>query len=504
VPSSPVRYRFGPFVLSPRRRTLERDGVEVPLIPRYFDLLVLLVERRHEAVHRNEIFERVWSDVVVSDGALTQAVRTLRRTLGDDARQGGFIKTVSRHGYRFVHPDVVEEPDAGPAAPAGRARVEEAEGPGPEAAWGAGGQPGAEAVPEEAASEGAALGEAAPRRTVQETGELAPPSERRFEALLGALTGPGGQALSDDEQRDTAVQLHAFGTGEVLRRLVGHPGQARVRALLRDTRWDVEGAGPVPLMGVAGGLEAAAALVGLRMRAAWRFARLRWAAGSAGTALAGVVGGALGGLALVWSSPATRASAVAVLALIGAAAGAIGGAGVGAGLAAAESVARSRRGVALACCGALGGAVAGAAAHFGAVWTLDALFGLRSSHLGGPFEGLVLGAAAGAGYAWATPRPGGGGMATPHGRARLAAALTTAACCGAAALLLTASGRPMVGGAVNAVARASAGSQLALAPLGALLGEPDFGRATGMLLGAFEGALFGFGLIFGLTRRPRT
>ena len=63
---------------------------------------MLLVERRHEAVHRREIMGTVWSDVVVSDSALTQAIRTIRRALDDDPREPRFIRTVSRHGYRFV------------------------------------------------------------------------------------------------------------------------------------------------------------------------------------------------------------------------------------------------------------------------------------------------------------------------------------------------------------------------------------------------------------------
>jgi DNA-binding winged helix-turn-helix (wHTH) protein len=108
------RYHFGDFVLSPRRRLLLRGAEEQQLIPRYFDLLVFLVERRHEAVHRRDIFERVWSDAVVSDSALSQAIRTIRRVLGDDPRDPRFIRTVSRHGYRFVFPDVrEEEEDAG-------------------------------------------------------------------------------------------------------------------------------------------------------------------------------------------------------------------------------------------------------------------------------------------------------------------------------------------------------------------------------------------------------
>lgn len=118
MPSAVVRYRFSDFTLSPRRRILAHNGQEVPLIPRYFDLLVLLIERRGEAVHRQEIFERVWGDVTVSESALSQAVRTIRRTLGDDSKEPRFIRTVSRHGYQFVFPDVVEEEEDGATAAA--------------------------------------------------------------------------------------------------------------------------------------------------------------------------------------------------------------------------------------------------------------------------------------------------------------------------------------------------------------------------------------------------
>ena len=102
---------------------LVRAGREVPLIPRYLDLLILLVRRRHEAVPRRDILDVVWSDVVVSDGALTQAVRSLRRALGDQSREPAYIRTVSRHGYQFVFAEVAEETDDGPLdARAGRPR----------------------------------------------------------------------------------------------------------------------------------------------------------------------------------------------------------------------------------------------------------------------------------------------------------------------------------------------------------------------------------------------
>src|SRR5688572_1436816 len=108
---SALRYRFDPFLLSPAHRSLRSGDRDVPLIPRYFDLLVVLVTNRHRVVTRQEIFDRVWSDVVVSDGALSQAVRTIRRSLGDDPRDPHFIRTVSRHGYQFVATGVIEESD---------------------------------------------------------------------------------------------------------------------------------------------------------------------------------------------------------------------------------------------------------------------------------------------------------------------------------------------------------------------------------------------------------
>lgn len=111
-----TRYQFGDFTLVPRQRVLLRGGRELPLIPRYFDLLVYLVEHRHEAVHRRDIFEHVWNDVVVSDSALTQAIRTLRQALEDDSREPRFIRTISRHGYQFVHQPVVQQQETAQAA----------------------------------------------------------------------------------------------------------------------------------------------------------------------------------------------------------------------------------------------------------------------------------------------------------------------------------------------------------------------------------------------------
>jgi DNA-binding winged helix-turn-helix (wHTH) protein len=468
--TGPIRYRFGRFVLSPARRALYADGREVRLIPRYFDLLLLLVERRHQAVHRQEIFDRVWSDVIVSDGALTQAIRTLRRTLGDDPQQPAFIRTVSRHGYQFVHPGVVREADrdgGGTAAPAASSD------PNPAATG---------------SSEGPAGGAAADP----------------FAPLLDRLLRLGRwQGASDEERRDAAEQLHALGTSEALARLDALPGHAEARAILRDARWDVPGAGEVPLSGGPGRLAAAAAVVRLRLRRAARLAASRWAAASTGGALAGVLAGALGGLALMMVPESqANSSAIVALAAIGAAAGGLGAAGIGAGLAAAEALARSRRTLALPLCGAAGGALVGALGHLLARSVLSGLFGHDVPAVGGTVEGIVLGASAGMGYALATAGLRGGGMATPHGAGRLRAAAVTGLFCGTAGMLLAMAGRHLVAASLDVVADGFAGSSLGLAPLARLLGEQQLRPVTRASLSGFEGLLFGAGLVLGLTRRP--
>jgi DNA-binding winged helix-turn-helix (wHTH) protein len=450
------RYRFSEFILSPRRRILVRNGRELPLIPRYFDLLVFLIERRTEAVHRREIFDRIWSDVVVSDSALSQAIRTIRRVLGDDSREPIFVRTVSRHGYRFVFGDVVEEDDDGD--------------------W---------------------------QNDRPASATPAPPPEAiadPFEPLLQRITLAGAGPGHEEDQREAAELLHALGTTEAMKRLGTRPHHTFARALLRDTRWDAAEAGPVPILGEPAPLATAWELVALRLRRAAASASARWAAASIGGGLAGAVAGAVGGVALA-AAPSSSASfdLVPVLAVVGGCCGAAGGAGVGAGLSVAESIARSRRLFALVIGAALGGGVAGFAAQLLGRWSLATLVGVNVDVAGG-LEGLVIGAAAGLGYSLSTRRAE-GGLAAPRGRKRLQAVGLTAGACGLAALALTLAGRPLVGGTIHAIAQASLGSQAALTPIAQLFGEPDFGPLTAALIGTGEGALFGIGLSIGLTRR---
>ena len=253
---------------------------------------------------------------MVSDGALTQAVRSLRRALGDSSREPAFVRTVSRHGYQFVFADV--DRAAGRRAPSTRPRP---------------------AAPCRAAP--------APRRD---------PYEDALSRLLVTEPVAAGEE-GEAERREAAEALHALGTEEALRRLDQRPGHASARALLRDTRWDVPGAGLVPLLGAPGGLVAARILVHMRLRRALRLAGRRWTGASAGGAIAGLAGARSEASPSCWPrDPSASASVIVPLALVGALVGGLGAAGVGAGLAMAEALARSLRGLALVALGALGGA----------------------------------------------------------------------------------------------------------------------------------------------------
>ncbi|WP_347302782.1 transcriptional regulator [Croceibacterium sp. TMG7-5b_MA50] len=96
--------RFGPFSLHVGDRRLMRGDRPVELPARYMDALILLVMADGALVTKTRFMEEVWRGVPVTDEALTQAIRTLRRSLGDSANDPRFIETVPKHGYRFIAP----------------------------------------------------------------------------------------------------------------------------------------------------------------------------------------------------------------------------------------------------------------------------------------------------------------------------------------------------------------------------------------------------------------
>lgn len=94
-------FAFGPFELDPAARQLRRGGAVIPLPPRQFDLLLLLVSRPGEVLSKDALVEAAWAGVAVTDNSVEQAISGLRRVLaGPDGTSP--IETQARRGYRFA------------------------------------------------------------------------------------------------------------------------------------------------------------------------------------------------------------------------------------------------------------------------------------------------------------------------------------------------------------------------------------------------------------------
>ena len=95
-------YRFGDFVLDLETGFLRRNGQDVPLRPKSFDVLTYLVVHHGKLVTKNELVEAVWPDTAVTDNSLSQCLFEIRRALDDDSQTA--IRTVARRGYVFDMP----------------------------------------------------------------------------------------------------------------------------------------------------------------------------------------------------------------------------------------------------------------------------------------------------------------------------------------------------------------------------------------------------------------
>src|SRR3982751_1481608 len=115
-------FRFDRFTLDAADRRLRRDGAPVELNARYLDALCLLVGDAGKLIPKERFLDEVWRGVPVTDEALTQCIRTLRRQLGDEAGRPRFIETVPKHGYRFIAPveGGIEREAAGARRPGAR------------------------------------------------------------------------------------------------------------------------------------------------------------------------------------------------------------------------------------------------------------------------------------------------------------------------------------------------------------------------------------------------
>ena len=95
-------FRVGDWRVNPASGEISRSGASVRLEARTMGLLLCLAERAGEVVSIDELLNRVWPDVTVSQDSVYQAVASLRKQLGDDPKSAAYIATVPRLGYRMV------------------------------------------------------------------------------------------------------------------------------------------------------------------------------------------------------------------------------------------------------------------------------------------------------------------------------------------------------------------------------------------------------------------
>ena len=97
-------FRIGQWRIDPALDEISREGTTVKLEPRTMRVLVCLAEHAGEVVSLDQLLDTVWKGLVVTQYSVYQAVRVLRRALGDDPKDPTYIATVVRRGYRLVAP----------------------------------------------------------------------------------------------------------------------------------------------------------------------------------------------------------------------------------------------------------------------------------------------------------------------------------------------------------------------------------------------------------------
>ena len=104
-----MRIRFDRFVLDSATRLLERDGRDVHVSPKAFDLLAILLAERPGVVTKDVLRDRLWGGTNVVDANLNNLVSEIRAALDDEPQQSRFVRTVHRVGYAFCGEAAAED-----------------------------------------------------------------------------------------------------------------------------------------------------------------------------------------------------------------------------------------------------------------------------------------------------------------------------------------------------------------------------------------------------------
>ena len=97
-------FEFGPWRVLPERGLVRNGEDEHHVEPLVMDVFVVLASHGGDVVTKDQLIDAVWDGRPQTDDVITRCISSLRRVLGDDARNPTFIETVQRRGYRVMQP----------------------------------------------------------------------------------------------------------------------------------------------------------------------------------------------------------------------------------------------------------------------------------------------------------------------------------------------------------------------------------------------------------------
>src|SRR6478672_3566392 len=95
-------FRFADLEVREREFSLIKSGESLPVEPKAFRVLLILLRNPQKLITKEELLNAVWGDAAVTENSLTRSIALLRRLLGDDTHNPRYIETVATVGYRFL------------------------------------------------------------------------------------------------------------------------------------------------------------------------------------------------------------------------------------------------------------------------------------------------------------------------------------------------------------------------------------------------------------------
>src|SRR5499427_4149429 len=105
--------RVGSWIVDPSLNSMSCEGRSIRLEPKVMEVLLCLAQHPGETLSKEQLFQAVWPNIIVTEGVLKRCIAELRRAFDDDARNPHIVETISKRGYRLLAP--VSAPAAGTA-----------------------------------------------------------------------------------------------------------------------------------------------------------------------------------------------------------------------------------------------------------------------------------------------------------------------------------------------------------------------------------------------------